>query len=246
MAVYACSDMHGCLHFYNEIKKMLKPEDQVFFLGDAGDRGPHPWECIKAILNDPQWVYIKGNHELMLIDCLEDYRDDGYPSYHSVSLLSRNGGDQTFEEAIQDPEWLKVLGQLKRLPNHAEYQNANGERVLLSHAGFTPWITEGNQLRWPIERDLVWDREHFFDGWPDDEICDNMVIVHGHTPTIYLADHYLPWQFKDVEVEPGAIWYEGNRKVDIDSGAFFSGYFTLLDLDTWDEHVFETEIAEDN
>ena len=58
MAVYACSDMHGCLHFYNEIKKMLKPEDQVFFLGDAGDRGPHPWECIKTILNDPQWIYI--------------------------------------------------------------------------------------------------------------------------------------------------------------------------------------------
>ena len=49
MAVYACSDLHGCMKFYKEIKKMLQPEDKVFFLGDAGDRGPEPWETIQAI-----------------------------------------------------------------------------------------------------------------------------------------------------------------------------------------------------
>lgn len=246
MAVYACSDMHGCLHFYNEIKKMLKPEDQVFFLGDAGDRGPHPWECIRTILRDPQWIYIKGNHEQMLIDCLRDQEELDYVTYNHARLLSQNGGDATFNEAMADPEWQGVRRQLERLPTWAEYQNSARERVLLSHAGFTPWIMENNELRVPIDRELIWNRDHFFDGWPDDEICDNMIIVHGHTPNIYLTSHYLPWQFKGEEIEPGAIWYEGGHKVDIDSGAFFSGYFTLLDLDTWDEHVFETEIAEDN
>ena len=37
------SDLHGMLHFYKAIKDILKPEDTVYFLGDAGDCGPHPW-----------------------------------------------------------------------------------------------------------------------------------------------------------------------------------------------------------
>lgn len=245
MATYACSDLHGCLHFYNEVKKMLQPEDKVYFLGDAGDRGPHPWETIKAVLDDPQWIYIKGNHEKMLIDCLEEYRDDGYPSYQSYNLLHRNGGDETYEQAIRDKEWLKVLSRLKQLPTHQEYKNQNNDLILLSHAGFTPWIKEDNQILFPIERDIVWDREHVLEDWPDDEICNNIVIVHGHTPTVLLVDSYLAWHFRDVEVEPGAIWYNGSHKVDIDSGAVFTGQFTLLNLDTWDEHIFESEIVEE-
>ena len=38
MSVYACSDFLGHLEFYKAIKEFIKPEDKVFFLGDAGDR----------------------------------------------------------------------------------------------------------------------------------------------------------------------------------------------------------------
>ena len=89
MSVFACSDLHGMLHFYKTIKEFLKPEDVVFFLGDAGDRGPHPWETIKAILTDPQFIYIKGNHEDMLIDAM----GHGYGS--AWALLRSNGGKKT-------------------------------------------------------------------------------------------------------------------------------------------------------
>lgn len=246
MSVYACSDMHGCLHFYNEIKKMLKPKDVVFFLGDAGDRGPHPWETIRAILRDPQFIYIKGNHEQMLINCLESQEEYGRPDYNDIHLLDINGGYKTFNEALNDPEWQDVLRQLKKLPTHAEYENNAGWRILMTHAGFTPWINDDGNVIWPIERDAIWDRNHFHDYWPEDGLSDNMIIVHGHTPTPYLASHYLSWEFKDEDLEPGASWYADGHKVDIDTGAFFTGYFTLLDLDTWDEHVFESEIAEEN
>ena len=245
MSVYACSDMHGCLHFYENIKEMLKPADLVYFLGDAGDRGPKPWATIRAILADPQFIYLKGNHEVMLLNCLEEYIKYGMPDYNDYHLLCRNGGEQTFEEAIRDPELNTIYNQLKKLPLKAEYQNAERERILLTHAGFTPWVTEGNEIIWPQQREAIWDREHFFDDWPEDEVCKDIVIVHGHTPTVYLASHYLPWEFKEIDIEPGAIWYDNNHKVDIDSGAFFSGYFTLLDLDTWEEHIFETEINEE-
>ena len=38
MANYVCSDLHGYLELYKKIKSFIKPEDTVFFLGDAGDR----------------------------------------------------------------------------------------------------------------------------------------------------------------------------------------------------------------
>ena len=39
MANYVCSDLHGYLELYKKIKNFIKPEDTIFFLGDAGDRG---------------------------------------------------------------------------------------------------------------------------------------------------------------------------------------------------------------
>ena len=43
MAVYAVSDLHGCLEAYKTIKRILRPDDIVYCLGDCGDRGPQPW-----------------------------------------------------------------------------------------------------------------------------------------------------------------------------------------------------------
>ena len=64
--IYALGDLHGHYSIYEKVKAMLKPEDTVYFHGDAGDRGPDSWKCIKAIYDDPQFIYIKGNHEDLL------------------------------------------------------------------------------------------------------------------------------------------------------------------------------------
>jgi hypothetical protein len=40
------------------------------------------------------------------------------------------------------------------------------------------------------------------------------------------------------EMEPGAYFYAKGHKIDIDCGAHFTGYTTLLNLDTFDEEVF--------
>ena len=36
--VFACSDLHGMMSLYKQIKDFLKPDDIVYFLGDASDR----------------------------------------------------------------------------------------------------------------------------------------------------------------------------------------------------------------
>lgn len=234
MATYACSDLHGMLHFYKTIKEKLEPEDVVYFLGDAGDRGPHSWETIKAILNDPQFIYIKGNHEDMLVNAM----GHGYGS--AWALLRSNGGKKTCEAAMKEPDWKEWRTKLSNLPTMATYVNTQGETIYLSHAGFTPSINHQGNMRWLWGIDLFWNRDHFLDPWPEDEMFQKAIIVHGHTPIPYLLEDIDPTcQMQDIK--PGALWYADGRKCCIDCGAVFTGICVLLNLDTWDEDVYMSD-----
>ena len=233
MAVYACSDLHGMLHFYRAIKDMLEPEDKVYFLGDAGARGPHPWECIKTNLEDPQFIYIKGNHEDMLVKAL----GRGYG--RDYNLLRSNGGKDTYHQCLEEPDWADWRSKMRDLPTKATYVNTQGETVYLSHAGFTPWAEEG-KLGMIWDEDLIWDRDHFLDKWPEDEMFQKAIIVHGHTPIPFLLEEIDP-ACRMGEIEPGALWYAGGKKCCIDCGAVFTGYCVLLNLDTWDEEIFQSD-----
>jgi hypothetical protein len=42
-------------------------------------------------------------------------------------------------------------------------------------------------------------------------------------------------------IEPGAYWYAGGHKVNIDCGCVFTDTIVLLNLDTWDEEIFFAE-----
>lgn len=93
VSVYAISDLHGMLCLYQEVKKFLKPEDKVYCPGDCGDRGPDPWETIKAVAADPQFIYIKGNHEDMLVNAMREYAK--YECFdRDYALLCFNGGER--------------------------------------------------------------------------------------------------------------------------------------------------------
>ena len=234
MATYACSDLHGMLHFYKTIKGFLNPEDKVYYLGDAGDRGPEPWETIKAILVDPQFIYIKGNHEDMLVQAL----GKGYGRQYNI--LRSNGGEQTYKQCLQELDWADWRIKIKNLPTEATYVNSQGETIYLSHAGFTPWADSEGQLGKIWDEDLIWDRGHFLDKWPEDEMFQKAIVVHGHTPIPYLLDEIDP-AYQMGEIEPGALWYANGKKCCIDCGAVFTGYCVLLNLDTWDEEVFCAE-----
>lgn len=95
MSVYACADLHGMMELYKQIKAFLKPDDIVYFLGDAGDRGSEPWEMIKTIYADPQFIYLKGNHEDMLVGAMHDFLvDESYDD--NFYILRQNGGGPHF------------------------------------------------------------------------------------------------------------------------------------------------------
>ena len=238
MKVYAVSDLHGMYDLYKQIKEFIQPDDIVYCLGDCGDRGPDSWATIKAVYDDPHFTYLKGNHEDMLIKAMRDnLKDEMHGFGHNLSVLSSNGGRKTFdswrEESLDDKkEWFT---RLLKLPTTAEYVNASGKKILMSHAGYNP----GYEECW---RDYIWDREHIYDPWDGTE---DEIILHGHTPFVYMSDAY---EIEDPQAEemPGdkpihACWYAGHHKCCIDAGAFFTQQTILLDLDTFEEHYFSVK-----
>lgn len=236
MAVFALSDLHGHYKIYEKVKAMLQPNDYVYFLGDAGDRNctnpEENWKCIKAIYNDPQFIFIKGNHEDMLVKACQDYLEDDYMwDYKSYSLCYRNGGKDTMEDWERDSDREAWVRRLRDLPTWDTYC-ANGREIVLCHAGFTPWMEEGEtSYRVPEDEDLIWDREHYYTKTYLPAYMDDVIIVHGHTPIHHLASDI------DEQWESGAFWYCNNHKVCIDSGGFFSGEWVLLNLDTLEDVV---------
>ena len=242
--VYACSDLHGMLELYKQIKEFLQPEDKVYMLGDMGDRGTDCWETVKAIMNAPQFEVIKGNHEDMLIKAIKDYLrafdpdPDLFFYSKSGSLLIHNGGMDTMKGWMAESNKAKWFNDLNKLPTHLEYKNKDGKIIFMSHAGFTPYTED----EFPPDEELIWDRNHYLYTWPHDAL-ENAIVIHGHTPIEYIVDdqHRFSRGSYELPKYPLAYWYANGHKCCIDNGAFFTNCTVLLDLDTFEEHKFYTK-----
>ena len=233
MSILAVSDLHGNLKIYNRIKEFLKPEDLLIVLGDCGDRDLHGWDIIKDVYQNAgpngNMIYIKGNHEDMLVNALEEYLDNCFGM--ETQLLFQNGGYETFNQLISTTteenikEWCR---RLKDLPTNYMLP-LNNKTILLTHAGGTSTTVKVLTER---EKDeyFIWNRI----GIEEDEPNENYLWVHGHTPVFY-----FPQAGRDVKENPKAKWYSDNRKVCIDMGTFITGISCVLDLDTLEEHYFD-------
>jgi hypothetical protein len=201
-------------------------------LGDCGDRGTDSWKLIKAVLSNSQFIYIKGNHEEMLIDAGREFLKSEMNDLSWV-LLTQNGGYDTFEDWLKEDHNAQWLNVLDKLPIFAKYENNEGTVIYMTHAGFTPTLAEPT----PQTFDALWSRDHFYDGW-DEENFSNVICVHGHTPIQYM---YKQFEVPEEKWEYGALHYCGTHKINIDQGTYVSNVACLLDLDTFEEHLFQAE-----
>ena len=224
---YAIADIHGMYNIYEQVCAMLQPDDVVYFLGDAADRGYACFKTMKAIYNNPQWIYLKGNHEDMMIHALRQHLGEEFDAYYSpMELWFSNGGNKTFYEWLEDGADLAWATHLNKLPLQAEYTNKQGITFHMSHAGFTLGT-------FPWGDDLLWNRNHFYEKW-NEEKYPNDICIHGHTPIEYLIKK-LNYQY-DICIpyipgQPEAKIYCNGHKIDIDNGVFYTGATVLYDLD---------------
>ena len=227
MAVYAFSDLHGQYALWKQIESFLKPGDSAYCLGDCGDRGPYGWQIIKEVLATPNITYIRGNHEQFIID--EDYW-----------LWRCNGGALTIDaaESDTDKEWLRVQRELSETPLIKAYTNKRKQKIVLCHAGFDPEL-----IQFWDDEEILWNRTHIAYSWPMSWKDSKIIVIHGHTPIQYM-DKYISSDQEISYEKFGAYWYCKGRKCCIDQGSFMSGKTLLLDLDTFEEHIFTIKLED--
>lgn len=165
---FVVPDIHGRRDLLDaaidEIEKTAH-KGKVIFLGDYVDRGPDSKGVIDRLMEGPsdpeawEWVFLKGNHEDMLLDCWDDVESDG-------QWWRTHGGDYTmasYDGTIPQEhlDWIAALDDLHSDDHRVYVHAAVSETASLSEQ------TEA-MLRWykyPQGADVGWNNHH---------------IVHGH------------------------------------------------------------------
>ncbi|MDQ0315197.1 metallophosphoesterase family protein [Amorphus orientalis] len=218
--IYAVGDIHGRADLLGailaEIERDLtrNPCDDVveIFLGDYIDRGGHSRAVIDMLREDPshdgERICLKGNHEDMLLEFLEDpevlilwMQNGGQPTLSSYGITPPAEVSAKTVNQVRD-QLSEALGPQRAFLSGLATSHVEGD-YLFVHAGIRPGVS----LEAQEPEDLMWIREPFlsFDGpLPH---C----VVHGHTPV------------EQPEIRP--------FRIDIDTGAVMSGVLTCLVLE---------------
>lgn len=231
MGIFACSDLHGCYEQWLAIQKFCKDSDKIYVLGDCIDRGPDPMGVLKSVLDDPRATLLCGNHEDMMMQALDEERTFGSSDYW-MWIWFNNGGRITYNQWQEDGMDYSWIERIQKLPTYAKYTNTEGYTLVMTHSGAVP--KTGYDVSSLSRKTQIWDRDHLDDmQWHRDE---HEISLFGHTPIECLSDYNAIWEIGTAE--PGAVWFCEGHKCDIDNGGFYTGNICLLDLDTYEEHIF--------
>jgi serine/threonine protein phosphatase 1 len=219
-AVYAVGDVHGCLDELVALEKLivedgrqLDGEKLIVMLGDYVDRGPASAQVIDHLLQPPPVgftrICLTGNHEMAMLDYVDGRLSLAeWSSLGAVATMRSYGIDLDHLRRI-DPS-SRTLNETVRgsIPSrHVEFLRelpvlVDAGSVIFVHAGLKPHraLHEQNDF------DLVTIRDEFY------KAAEHLshYVVHGHT----------------IVAQP----QHGARRVNIDTGACFTGVLTALRL----------------
>jgi serine/threonine protein phosphatase 1 len=227
--LYAIGDVHGRLDLLERMHAAIRAEierDQpadwrILHLGDYVDRGPQSRQVLEFLIaarrGDDRVITLAGNHDLGFLEFLAEPSID--------TLFMQNGGLQTaasygvpFNYQTLDLERFHSELRDAVPPEHSRFIkscdfSASFGDFFFCHAGIRPRV--------PLERqnpdDLIWIRNEFlrYAG------LHPKVVVHGHTIT----------------ARPEVL---ANR-VNVDTGACFSGVLTAFTVDGAEKRLIEVE-----
>ena len=241
---WAISDLHGQLSIWRQVEKILRPgEDDIIVLGDCVDRGPHPFETLKAVYESPlKPTLLLGNHEDIFSGAMIYIQEHNgtIPEENIAQLLRKHGTDKTVAEwaklTDKDYSWIE---KILELPIKAEYFNEKlGIKFLMTHSGYIPKDLNNYEEC----NKAIWDREHIFN--LHDTVPENTIIVHGHTIIPYVKEHMF-WSSNEEyenrwEIEEH-FTYCNNQKIDIDACSFVTNKAILFNLDTLVDVILEAD-----
>lgn len=224
--IYVCSDIHGEYGAYLDfVNSILTDDDILYVIGDVLDRGSNAIELIQDIMKRHNVVMLKGNHEFILADTLEELcgvnLDSEVRTIIDESLaIDRIGQEETLLDfaKLSKSEQREIVDFINGLPLYEELE-VNGKNYLLVHAGLPDF--SDIPVEWYEENDLLFGPHDY-----DITHYEDTTIIVGHVPTRFIH---------------GAIPDEILRRNDtiaIDCGCGFGGQLGVLCLDTDEEFYF--------
>ena len=206
---FVIGDIHGA---YKALKQCLqrgefdREKDILISLGDICDGWPDTSQCFDELLTIKNLTLIVGNHDLWLIDWLENGTKE------EIWLV--NGGQATLDSYPHGiPETHHHL-----LKKSMDYYLLEGK--LFVHAGIFPTVPIEEQTR----ETFCWDRKLAtiallnLELFGESIICKEYESVYiGHTP-IHKEGYLKP-------IQSGNVWL-------MDTGAGWTGVLSMMDIDT--------------
>lgn len=218
VAVYAVGDVHGCLdellaleEIIIEDARQLPCRGLIVMLGDYVDRGPASAQVLDHLVAPApaglERICLAGNHELVMLDYLEGRltRSAWLRMGAEQTLLSYGIDQQRLRDICSDDGQIDDVIRNSIPAAHLAFLRSltvliETERYIFVHAGIRPEL----ELEQQTDDDLVFIRTAFF----EKAHLLTRYVIHGHTPT-------------------NEARREGMR-VNLDTGAFFSGRLTAL------------------
>jgi serine/threonine protein phosphatase 1 len=219
LRLYAIGDVHGCDDLIAEAHAKIADDlasrpvadYRIVHCGDYVDRGPDSAGVVERLVrrqaDDSRAIFLRGNHEEFLLAFLPA------PERVGETWLI-NGAAETLASygvLVGDYADFTALGEAfaASLPkSHLHFLDRTTLSVsfgdyFFCHAGVRPGVALDRQR----PDDLIWIREGFLDSNAD----FGKVVIHGHTPVA------------EPEILP--------NRIDIDTGAVFTGRLTCLVLE---------------
>ncbi len=228
--IYAIGDIHGQVTMLNDLLQQLfalplADDDVILFIGDYVDRGEDSRAVLDRLISlraeRPNTVFLRGNHEQLMMDARESHppqagtKRSSFMLSEEMLLWLSNGGEETLLSYCEELEPEQVLRWWELIPEaHWEFLRSTAiEHVAgkyhFVHAGLLPagkhW--EGADRNFDPR---LWIREPFLSF---NEDFDGRTVVFGHTP------------------QPGGAPLIRKFKIGIDTGAVFRGPLTAVGLD---------------
>ena len=236
MRLIAFGDIHGQREKLACLLDQVRPTrtDHLVFLGDYIDRGPDSRGVVDLLIelagDFPQTVFLRGNHEQMLLDAAKTEAPHGLPEWNRLIDL--------------DPDWASSNG-IYDLTNQwfmnggratlASYGVDEDERAKIYEGKVVPWNVVPQEHIDFLQATKLWHRfgEYLFihAGVNDEPLEDQ-------SPSTFLWSRWLPGGQEETHVvghtptkdrRPG-FWDEEYRLIELDTGAGYGGPLTACDV----------------
>ena len=242
MKFFIMSDIHG---FYDEMKLALdeagfdpnNEEHWVITCGDHFDRGSKPLEVMKYLNSLPRAILVKGNHEQLLMDCIDRgywySHDRSNGTFKTICDLAPNA--ETFDVACS-VAYLKVKDFIGSMVDYFETKNyifVHSWMPLTNKDNLPAYYTQNRKFEfrddWREASDKEWEDSRW--GNPFDlaekglnKTGKTIVFGHWHSSTGWAKAEGCSEFGDDAKFEP----YYGDGFIAIDACTAYSGKVSVV------------------